>query len=101
MIVRLTDQFGRKPVVLLATAVSPIFITITIYFSTSITMIYIYVFIMGLFYSTRASGAYIMASEYMPHKYAILFGTALFTFDGSFTIFTAYFFWVVRDQSVY
>jgi MFS family permease len=59
--VRMADVYGRKPVLLIATSVSPIGITCLIFFGKSLMSVYIIVFCMGLTYSTRTSVSYLFA----------------------------------------
>jgi MFS family permease len=59
--VRMADVYGRKPVLLIATSVSPIGITCLIFFGKTLMSVYIIVFCMGLTYSTRTSVSYLFA----------------------------------------
>mmetsp|Transcript_5144 Transcript_5144/g.3607 ORF Transcript_5144/g.3607 Transcript_5144/m.3607 type:complete len:102 (+) Transcript_5144:426-731(+) len=54
---------------------------------------------MALSYNPRASTSYLYATEVLPQKRKMLFGSMCFCFDGLFTIFAAYFFLFVRDQN--
>lgn len=69
LFVRYADVYGRKPVVLLATSVTPIGILCIIFFGTTLLNIYVIVFIMGMTYSTRTSVSYLFASEFLTDKY--------------------------------
>ena len=69
LFVRLADVYGRKPVVLVATAVTPIGIVCIIYLGTSLYSVYTIVFFMGLTYSTRASISYLLATEFLTESY--------------------------------
>jgi MFS family permease len=65
LFVRLADIYGRKPVLLISSAVTPIGVVCIILWGNSLTNIYIIVFVMGLTYSTRASVSYLLATEYL------------------------------------
>lgn len=60
LFVRLADTYGRKPVALWSTLVTPVGIIFLLFFATSLMNIYIIVFFMGLSYSTRSSVSYLL-----------------------------------------
>jgi len=80
---------------------TPIGAAFVISFNTSLTLGWIYVIFMAmaLAYNPRASTSYLYATELLPKSKKMIFGSALFGIDGLFTIFSAYFFFVVRDQN--
>ena len=97
LFVRFADSYGRKPVVLISTMVTPIGIIAMIFWGNTLVNIYCIVFIMGLTYSTRASVSYLLATEYLTEKDQLSFGLLLFGTDGLITILTSVFFKVFKN----
>lgn len=98
LFVRLADIYGRKPVVIIATLVTPLGIICLLLFGNSLIKIYIIFFIMGLSYSSRSSVSYLLGSEFITEKYQLHFGIMLFVTDGIITILTSIYFRYVGNQ---
>lgn len=99
---RQADTFGRKPVILLATLVTPIGVALIILLGTHLNLYYIYsiLFVIALAYNPRASTSYLYATEVLPKRGRMFYGGMVFTIDGLFTVSAAYYFFVVRDQNL-
>mmetsp|Transcript_67896 Transcript_67896/g.94014 ORF Transcript_67896/g.94014 Transcript_67896/m.94014 type:complete len:315 (+) Transcript_67896:458-1402(+) len=99
---RQADTFGRKPVILVATMVTPIGVALLLLLGTNLTLYWIYAILImiALAYNPRASTSYLYATEVLPKRRRMLFGGTLFTIDGLFTISAAYYFFVVGDQNL-
>lgn len=98
---RQADTYGRKPVILAATMVTPIGVALILLLGTHLTLYWIYgiLIMIALAYNPRASTAYLYATEVLPKRRRMLFGGTLFTFEGLFTVSVAYYFYVYRDQN--
>lgn len=82
LISKQADVLGRKNMVLVASLVTPIGILFLQFFAFNIMIIYLIIFVMGLTYNGRSSGAYIYASEFLEKSKRINIGTSIFTFSG-------------------
>ena len=66
----LTDNYGRKQVVLFSGAVTPIGL-ISLLFVHNIQIIYVIIFLIGLTYSPRSNIAYLYGSEFLEEKFKL------------------------------
>ena len=101
LMTRAMDEYGRKPTMLAASAITPIGIIIMLLFGNDIYKIYVIIFIMGLAYNTRSSAAYLFGTEFLCKESHIKYGQVLFCFSSLINILSALFFWLFRDQTSY
>ena len=83
MLTDLIDKKGRKSVVILASSITPIGITL-LFFAPNIYVVYAIMFIIGLTYNPRGSVAYLYGAEFLMSKDKLYFGAYNFTLSGFF-----------------
>ena len=99
---RFVDIFGRKPALLLSSAVTPLGLLAGLVLGSSVHVIFIQLFVLGLLYSTRSSTAYIVAIEFLSSPQARLnFAQAMFIAKGLIQIVSGAFFYWFKDQHLY
>ena len=98
MLTNLIDTRGRKGVVLIASAVTPIGILILIFLSINIYFVYAVMFIIGLTYNPRSSVAYLYGSEFLPKEQKLVYGAYNFTLSGVLQCLSAVYFYQFKDQ---
>ena len=95
------DKHGRRLTVILSGLVTPLglllLLAARVFGFLSLDLILCTNFVMGLFYATRASTAYLYASEVLPSNCKLKFGMCLFCVDGITTMLTACFFRYVAN----
>ena len=105
LFMNVSDKYGRRKTILLAGIAPPLCIILLIVAKKlnflTLTLIYGLILIMGLCYTTRSSTAYLYASEILPEKYRLHFGSTIFMIDGFTTICTATFFGTLGSQDLY
>lgn len=74
LITRVIDIYGRRPVLLIATLVTPIGILMLISVAKSLVSLYVIIFVIGLTYNTRSSTAYLYATEFICKQKHLQFG---------------------------
>lgn len=55
--------------------------------------------LMGLTYNPRGSTVYLFAVEMIPFNSRLMFGSALFFFDGCFSVFVSFYFYYWKNQN--
>lgn len=101
LITKKVDDLGRKAVVLYSGLFTPIGVSILMCMPINLTIIYVVIFMIGLTYNSRSSGAYLFSSEFFETSKRINIGMYIFTFCGFAQAFSAFWFWYVKDQTQY
>ena len=102
LLTRVVDIYGRKKSIAIASMVTPIGLLILIFVrDQNLNFIYSVMFIIGLTYNVRGSGAYLYACEFLPTKYHLNFGQVLFFIAGILMGLTSYCFYVFKSQEVF
>lgn len=81
--------------------VTPTCIICLLNLSINLKIIYVLIFILGLTYNARSSVAYLYSSEFMETSKRIRIGMYIFSFSGLFQAFSAFWFWYIKDQTLY
>jgi hypothetical protein len=68
--------------VLYSGLVTPVGIFLLLHFSINLKIIYFVIFVIGLTYNARSSGAYLYSSEFLETSERINIGTYVFSFSG-------------------
>lgn len=75
---------GRKLVLVLSSAITPVGIIALTMFGYNLYFIYGIIFFIGLTYNTRSSTAYVFGTEFMMTRDHLSFGKYNFVFSGIF-----------------
>ena len=97
MFTRAADKLGRKKVIVLASLVTPLGITVLLLFGKSLPFIYATVFFIGLSYNPRSSTAYLFATEFLEKRHHLNYGQANFLFSGACQALSGWYFWQFGD----
>jgi len=97
----LADIYGRKPVLVFSTLLTPVVIGALVLFTTSLDQIYLWIILLSLSYSSRGSAAFIMAQEFTSKERAIHLAAAFFIFDGVAAVACSFVFYTTKSQTVY
>lgn len=100
MLTDIIDTNGRKKVLVLASAVTPIGIT-CLFFDPNIYVVYGIMFAIGLTYNPRGSVAYLYGAEFLEKKEKLKFGAYNFTLSGVLQFLSAVWFYYLKNQDSY
>jgi hypothetical protein len=89
----MTDIYGRKPILLWSSIMTPITVAFMVFWADNLTKIYILIAILSLTYSSRGSTAIFFGNEFMPNDKGIYLVSFTFIFDGILSALTA---WIFR-----
>lgn len=92
------DKLGRRPMVLMFGAITPLGLLAAQYFCHNLLNIQIIMFLMGLSYSTRQSAAFMYGGEFVRKDQRMLMAYFTFTITGFQHGLTGLWFWWSQDQ---
>ena len=90
----MADKYGRRKVILFASAVTPIGILV-LSLVQNLPTIYAVTFLIGLTYNSRTSTCFIFGNEMLPPRLQSSYCTIQFLLTGLGECLTALFFWQV------
>ena len=100
MLTDIIDKKGRKSVVILASAITPVGICL-LFFAPNIYVIYAIMFVIGLTYNPRGSVAYLYGAEFLEKREKLKFGAYNFTLSGVLQFLSAVWFYYFKNQDSY
>ena len=99
LVTQVVDQHGRRKSLIFASLLTPLCIAGLLLVKQNLTSVYVVISLLGLSYNCRSSTAYLYATEFLPTESHMAFAKSNFLFSGLFQIFSAVFFWGLKDQN--